>query len=163
MGMFVSILCMVSAALVETRRVDMAKKYHGVKGAPVRLPISVFWLAPQFILLGIADVFTLVGLQEYFYDQGPDGMRSLGIAFYLSVVGVGSFLSTFLITIVEKVTVIGGHESWFTTNPKGLHWDYFYWLLAVLGTLNLCAYVCAARRYTYKNVKPVEESVIAKG
>lgn len=162
-GMFVSILCMVSAALVETRRVDTAKKYHGVKGVPVRLPISVFWLVPQFVLLGIADVFTLVGLQEYFYDQGPDGMRSLGIAFYLSVVGVGSFLSTLLITIVEKVTVIGGHESWFTTNPKGLHWDYFYWLLAVLGTLNLCAYVRAARRYTYKKVKAVEESVTAKG
>eukprot|EP00253_Pinus_taeda_P009956 PITA_09956 len=161
-GMFISILFMVSAALVETRRVDMAKKYHGVVGAPVRLPISVFWLVPQFVLLGIADVFTLVGLQEYFYDQGPDGMRSLGIAFYLSVVGVGNFLSTFLITIVEKVTELRGHESWFTTNPKGLHWDYFYWLLAVLGALNLCVYLYAARSYTYKKVKPVEESIDAK-
>jgi len=162
MGMFISILCMGSAALVETRRVDMAKRYHGSVGAPVRLPISVFWLVPQFALLGIADVFTLVGLQEFFYDQGPDGMRSLGIAFYLSVVGVGSFLSTLLITIVEKVTETGGHESWFTTNPKGLHWDYFYWLLAVLGALNLCVYVYAARKYTYKKVKPVEVNISAK-
>lgn len=163
-GMFISVLCMASAALVETRRVNMAKKYHGlVAGAPVRLPISVFWLVPQFVLLGIADVFTLVGLQEYFYDQGPDGMRSLGIAFYLSVVGVGNFLSTFLITIVEKFSDIGGHESWFGPNPKGYHLDYFYWLLAVLGFFNLCAYVYAARRYTYKKVKPVEEiSINAK-
>ena len=90
--------------------------------------ISVFWLVPQFVLLGIADVFTLVGLQEYFYDQGPDGMRSLGIAFYLSVVWVVYFLNTLLITIVEKVSEIRGHKTWFTPNPKGYHLDYFYWL-----------------------------------
>ncbi|CAL5406594.1 unnamed protein product [Camellia sinensis] len=34
--------------------------------------MSVFWLAPQFIILGIGDGFTLVGLQEYFYDQNKD-------------------------------------------------------------------------------------------
>lgn len=44
--------------------------------------MSVFWLAPQFLIIGVADGFALVGLQEFFYDQVPDSMRSTGIALY---------------------------------------------------------------------------------
>ncbi|THG18418.1 hypothetical protein TEA_023762 [Camellia sinensis var. sinensis] len=37
--------------------------------------MSVFWLAPEVIILGIGDGFTLVGLQEYFYDQVSNSMN----------------------------------------------------------------------------------------
>lgn len=54
---------------------------EGNSADPVSM--SVFWLAPPFMILGTGDAFSLVGLQEYFYDQVPYIMRSLGIAFYL--------------------------------------------------------------------------------
>eukprot|EP01018_Ginkgo_biloba_P034666 Gb_19865 [translate_table: standard] len=152
-GMFVSILCMVTAALTESKRLDVAEK-HGLLDYPkATIPVSVFWLIPQFVLNGIADVFTIVGLQEYFYDQVPDTMRSLGIAFYLSVIGVSSFLSSLLITIVDRATQIGGHQSWFVNNLNRCHLDYFYWLLAFLSAINICIYVYLAHRYIYKKVK----------
>ncbi|KAH9324453.1 hypothetical protein KI387_004631, partial [Taxus chinensis] len=155
-GMFFSILCLISAAMSEAKRLKSAKS-HGLLDTPkTTIPLSVFWLSPQFILLGIADVFTLVGLQEYFYDQVPDSMRSLGSAFYLSVLGVANFLSSFLITITEKATKRGGHESWFVNNPNRCHLDYFYWLLAIFSALNLCLYVYIASIYTYKKVIPIE-------
>lgn len=61
--------------------------------------MSVFWLIPQFVVLGIAEGLTLVGMQEYFYGQVPDTMRSLGIALYLSVLGVSNFIFSLLIKI----------------------------------------------------------------
>uniref|UniRef100_A0A803NCR1 Uncharacterized protein n=1 Tax=Chenopodium quinoa TaxID=63459 RepID=A0A803NCR1_CHEQI len=61
-------------------------------------------------LLCIGDGFSLVGMQEFFYDQVPDSMRSLGMAFYLSILGVGSFLSSFLVIIVDYVTGMQGEE-----------------------------------------------------
>ncbi|KAH9300687.1 hypothetical protein KI387_012270, partial [Taxus chinensis] len=82
--MVFSIICMVSAALIEIKRIHIAKS-HGLLDRPkTTIPLSIFWLAPQFVLIGTANVFTLVGLQEFFYDQVPDSMRSLGISFFQS-------------------------------------------------------------------------------
>ncbi|XP_071700947.1 protein NRT1/ PTR FAMILY 5.6-like [Rutidosis leptorrhynchoides] len=148
-GMTFSITTMIISAIVEKKRLTIVKN-DPLHGSPT---MSVFWLAPQFITIGIADGFTLVGLQEYFYDQVPDSMRSLGIALYLSVIGAGSFLSSFLISIVDQVTTKVSGKSWFATDLNGSRLDYFYLLLAAITTTNLCVYVLVASRYSYKNVQ----------
>ncbi|XVE96948.1 hypothetical protein REPUB_Repub02eG0268200 [Reevesia pubescens] len=147
-GMLFSITTMIIAALVERKRLAAVKKdpTHG------SLSMSVFWLAPQFIIIGAGDGFALVGLQEYFYDQVPDSMRSLGIAFYLSVIGAANFLSSLLITLVDHVTEKGG-KSWFGKDLNSSRLDNFFWLLAIITMANLCVYVFLAKRYSYKNVQ----------
>ncbi|KAL1825584.1 hypothetical protein DCAR_0313757 [Daucus carota subsp. sativus] len=147
-GMTFTFATMVVAALVEKKRLN--RHYNDpINGSQ---SMSVFWLAPQFVIIGLGDGFTLVGLQEYFYDQVPDSMRSLGIGLYLSVLGVSNFLSSFLITIVDQVTERRG-KSWFGKDVNSSRLDYFYWLLAVLTVLNFVAYVAVAQRYSYKNVQ----------
>ncbi|XP_015583811.1 protein NRT1/ PTR FAMILY 5.6-like [Ricinus communis] len=146
-GMVFSVAAMVTSALVERKRLSVVEK-NGAKGS---LTMSVFWLGPQFLIFGIGDGFTIVGLQEYFYDQVPDSMRSLGIAFYLSVIGAANFLSSVLITVVDHVTKKYG-RSWFGKDLNSSRLDNFYWLLAAMGAANLVVYVALARRYSYKNV-----------
>lgn len=116
------------------------------------LSMSVFWLAPQFLIIGFGDGLALVGLQEYFYDQVPDSMRSLGIGLYLSVIGAANFLSSLLITIVDHVTSKSG-KSWFGEDLNSSRLDKFYWLLAAITTLSVFVFVLFAQRYTYKNVQ----------
>ncbi|XP_059628068.1 protein NRT1/ PTR FAMILY 5.6-like [Cornus florida] len=152
-GMIFSILAMTVAALVERKRLSVAEKEVIQGGETGSVSMSVFWLAPQFMLLGVGDAFTLVGLQEYFYDQVPDAMRSLGIAFYLSVMGVGNFLSSFLITLVNHITEKANGSSWFGKDLNTSRIDNFYWLLAAMNGLNICVFVFLARRYSYKNVQ----------
>lgn len=149
-GMLFSVATMIVAALVERKRLNAVEK-DPIKGS---LSMSVFWLAPQFMIIGFGDGFTLVGLQEYFYDQVPDSMRSLGIGLYLSVIGAANFLSSFLITIIDHVTDKTG-KSWFGKDLNTSRLDKFYWLLAAMSALNLCFYVLLARRYSYKNVQKV--------
>eukprot|EP00262_Sarcandra_glabra_P000865 TRINITY_DN10911_c0_g1_i1.p1 TRINITY_DN10911_c0_g1~~TRINITY_DN10911_c0_g1_i1.p1 ORF type:complete len:587 (+),score=54.21 TRINITY_DN10911_c0_g1_i1:81-1841(+) len=146
-GMVFTILGMVTAAMVERKRLNVAQRERTSV-----VSMSVFWLAPQFVIVGVADGFTLVGLQEYFYDQVPDSMRSLGIAVYLSVIGVASFLSSFLITIVDKLTEKSG-RSWFENDLNKSRLDLFYWLLAAINGVNLCAFVYLASKYSYKKVQ----------
>ncbi|KAK9075901.1 hypothetical protein SSX86_004231 [Deinandra increscens subsp. villosa] len=150
-GMVFSVTTMIISAIVEKKRLSL----HG-SGT-----MSVFWLAPQLIIVGIADGFTLVGLQEYFYDQVPDSMRSLGIALYLSVIGAGNFLSSFLITIVDRVTEKVSGTSWFGKDLNSSRLDYFYMLLAVIAALNLGVYVLVTSRYSYKSVQKKAGVVVA--
>lgn len=147
-GMAFPIVTMVVAALVEKKRLTLVEK-DPVNGSN---SMSVFWLAPQFLIIGFGDGFTIVGLQEYFYDQVPDSMRSLGIAFYLSVIGFANFLSSLLITVVDRVTEKAG-KSWLGKDLNSSRLDNFYWLLAAIAAVDLCVYVILARRYSYKNVQ----------
>ncbi|KAL4325432.1 hypothetical protein GQ457_11G011340 [Hibiscus cannabinus] len=113
----------------------------------VTVPMSVWWLAPQYSLYGLSDVFVFVGLQEFFYDQMPKELRSVGIAIYLSVIGVGSFLSSILIYVIEKVS--GDGDGWFADNLNRAHLDYFYWLLAALCAVGLVLYIYSTKSYIY--------------
>ncbi|GLT43802.1 hypothetical protein SLA2020_177330 [Shorea laevis] len=156
LGMIFSILSMVVAALVEMKRLKTVMEEEIIGGRKGPISMSLFWLAPQNLILGIGDGFTLVGLQEYFYDQVPDSMRSLGIAFYLSVIGAGSFLSSFLIIVVDHITEKVAGKSWIGKDVNMSRLDNFFWFLAALSALNLCVYVFLASKYTYKNVERKE-------
>lgn len=148
-GMLLSALSMIIAASVEIKRLKTAQEYGLVDLPKTTVPMSVWWLVPQYVLFGVADVFTMVGLQEFFYDQIPSGLRSIGLSLYLSIFGVGNFLSIFLISAIVKLTSGDGKESWFDDNLNKAHLDYFYWLLAGLSAIGLAAFVYFARTHVY--------------
>ncbi|KAJ1703235.1 hypothetical protein LUZ63_003014 [Rhynchospora breviuscula] len=148
-GLAVSLMTMVVAALVEIKRLKTAHEYGLVDQPEATIPMSVWWVVPQYVLIGIADVFTVVGLQEFFYDQMPDSMRSLGLALYVSVLGIGAFLSSILISCIDKITSTNG-ESWFSNNLNRAHIDYFYWLLAGLTAIEIGLFMYFSRGYVYK-------------
>ncbi|WOK92062.1 hypothetical protein Cni_G00753 [Canna indica] len=98
----------------------------------------------KYILLGISDVFT-VGMQEFFYVEVPTTMRTIGIALYLSVFGVGSFLSAILISVLELVSNASGKQhSWFFDDASEARLDNYYWFLALLSSIRffIFAYLC---------------------
>ena len=94
-------------------------------------------------------MFTVIGLPEFFYDQVPTEFRSVGIALYLSIFGLGSFLSSLLISAIEKATSGDGHDSWFNDNLNRAHLDYYYWVLAGVSAVGLSLYLYFAKSYIY--------------
>ncbi|CAL5425794.1 unnamed protein product [Camellia sinensis] len=112
--------------------------------------MSILWLLSQYVLLGIADVFNAIGLLEFFYDQSPEDMQSLGTTFFTSGIGVGNFLNSFLVTMVDKITGRGGGKSWIGRNLNDCHLDYYYGFLLVISALNLGAFLWASSVYVYK-------------
>ncbi|VAH54902.1 unnamed protein product [Triticum turgidum subsp. durum] len=151
MGMAVSLAAMCVAALVEARRLETARQHELVDDGGATVPMSWAWLVPQYMMVGVADVFVIVGMQEFFYDQMPKELRSLGIALYCSVIGVGGFISGALISLIDRITRSGGGDSWFCDNLNRAHLDYFYWVLAGLSATELVLYIYFARSYVYKD------------
>ncbi|KAF8099546.1 hypothetical protein N665_0242s0030 [Sinapis alba] len=141
-GIALSILAMVVAALVETKRLQTARE-------DISVLMSVWWLVPQYVIYGVADVFTMTGLQEFFYDQVPSELRSVGMALNLGIYGAGNFLSSFMISIIDRVTSQGGQTSWFDNDLNQAHLDYFYWLLACLSFIGFACYLWFAKSYVY--------------
>ncbi|XVE55032.1 hypothetical protein DITRI_Ditri03aG0128600 [Diplodiscus trichospermus] len=148
-GIFLSAICMLVAAVVETERLEIAE-INGVIDVPnATVPMSVWWLVPQYILLGAADVFTRVGLQEFFYDQISNELKSVGLALHLSVFGVGNFLSSILVFVVEKATGAGDQGGWLSDNLNQAHLNYFYCLLVGINVVGLGAFLFFAKSYVY--------------
>lgn len=149
-GMFLSVICMIVAGIVEMKRLETARELGLVDKPEATIPISFWWLVPQYLLVGMADLFTTIGLQEFFYDQVPKDMKSAGLSLYLSIIGIGNLLSSFLISILEKTTGGDGQDSWFSDNLNRAHLDYFYFLFAGLSTVALVLYLYFAKSYIYR-------------
>ena len=147
-GLAVSILAMVAAAMVEIKRLQLVKQEDLVGPAP----LSILWQIPQYFLVGAAEVFTFIGQLEFFYDQSPDAMRSLCSAYALLTTALGNYLSSFIVTVVAAVSGggSGSDGGWIPDNLNEGHLDYFFWLLAGLSFLNLMVYLVCAAKYQYK-------------
>nr|POE46591.1 protein nrt1/ ptr family 5.2 [Quercus suber] len=85
-----------------------------------------------FVLKGTADAFLEVAKIEFFYDQAPESMKSLGTSYSLTTLGIGNFLSSFLLSTVSHITKEHGHQGWILNDLNASHLDYYYAFFACL-------------------------------
>ncbi|RCV45733.1 hypothetical protein SETIT_9G476800v2 [Setaria italica] len=144
-GLILSMLSMVSAALVESNRVHIAEA-EGLVHQKVAVPMSILWQGPQYFLIGAGEVFSKIGLNGFFYGESSDAMRSLCLAFSLANISAGSYLSSFIISLVPAFKARGGNPGWIPDNLNEVDLDRFYWMMTGLCSLNLLAFVFCAMR-----------------
>ncbi|KAF3448369.1 hypothetical protein FNV43_RR09082 [Rhamnella rubrinervis] len=156
-GLLFSIFAMVSAALTELKRLHVARS-HGLTDNPSAvIPLSVFWLVPQFLFVGSGEAFTYIGQLDFFLRECPKGMKTMSTGLFLSTLSLGFFLSSLLVTVVHKVT--RDKKPWLADNlNQGKLYD-FYWLLAILSGLNFLVYLASAKWYVYKDKRLAEEGI----
>ncbi|XP_073041584.1 protein NRT1/ PTR FAMILY 4.3-like [Primulina eburnea] len=137
-GLFFATFSMVSAAITEKKRRDSDRT------------ISIFWITPQFLIFGISEMFTAVGLVEFFYKQSVKGMQTFLTATTYCSYSFGFYLSSILVSLVNKVTSHGSSGSgWLSDNDLNKdRLDLFYWLLAGLSFINFFHYLFWARWYS---------------
>ncbi|KAL8196508.1 hypothetical protein R6Q57_024803 [Mikania cordata] len=154
-GIVFSILSMIVAAMVEKKRRDSAT-YHNRPGGLA--PMSVMWLAPQLILMAFTESFSVLGQLELYYKEFPDNMKSIGNAMFFVTAGCANYVSSALVTTVHKVTGKHGRLDWLTADINAGRVDYFYYVIAGLGVLNLGYYLLVASQYRYReNIQDIEE------
>ncbi|KAG2306522.1 hypothetical protein Bca52824_026270 [Brassica carinata] len=137
-GLVLSMGAMAVAAVIENARRE-AQVTNGYK-------ISAFWLIPQYFLVGAGEAFAYVGQLEFFIREAPERMKSMSTGLFLSTISMGFFVSSLLVSLVDKVT----HKSWLRSNLNKARLNYFYWLLVVLGAFNFLVFIVFAMKHQYK-------------
>ncbi|XP_058220382.1 protein NRT1/ PTR FAMILY 6.4 isoform X2 [Rhododendron vialii] len=137
-GLIFSAVAMVASALIEKHRREMAVNQN--------TQISAFWLVPQFFLVGAGEAFAYVGQLEFFIREAPEKMKSMSTGFFLSTLSMGYFVSSLLVSLVDKVT----KGNWLRSNLDEAKLDNFYWILAVLVVLNFLVFLAFAAKHQYK-------------
>lgn len=150
-GFAISTLATLVAGFVEIKRKHYAMQALTIPGHG---PLSFMWLVPQYGLHGMAEAFMSIGHLEFFYDQAPESMRSTATALFWTSISLGNYLSTFLVTVVHRVTARKDGSNWLPDDDinKG-KLEYFYWLITGLQVLNFVYYVLCAKFYTFKPVQ----------
>ncbi|XP_022964063.1 protein NRT1/ PTR FAMILY 5.2-like [Cucurbita moschata] len=148
-GIVIHALIMFVSCLVERRRLAAARE-HGVVESGDQVPLSIFILLPQFILMGIANVFMEVSKVEFFYNQAPESMKSLGASYSSTSIGVGNFLSSVLLKSVSNISSCHGGKGWIINNLNTSHLDYYYAFFAILNCLNFIFFLVVSKYYVYK-------------
>ncbi|OIV97390.1 hypothetical protein TanjilG_17574 [Lupinus angustifolius] len=153
-GFVVNILATLVAAQVEVKRKLVAAKYHLLDDPKAIIPISVFWLVPQYCLHGVAEVFMMVGHLEFLFEQSPESMRSTATALNSLTSGIGNYLGTLLVALVHKYT--GKERNWLPDrNLNRGRLENYYWLASGIQVINLIYYLICAHYYTYKSIEEI--------
>ncbi|KAH9322544.1 hypothetical protein KI387_017183, partial [Taxus chinensis] len=152
-GLGLSSIAMAAAAITEMKRLKVAKD-HGLWDKPhSTVPMSVFYLIPQFFLVGAGEAFVYTGQLDFFIRESPDGMKTMSTGLFLSTIALGFFLSSLLVSVVNHVTKTESRQGWLSNNLNRGRLDNFYWLVSFLSLVNLIIYLIFARWYTYKETR----------
>jgi peptide/histidine transporter 3/4 len=155
-----AILVMLSAILVERKRVQSIKAhfthrdYDALSRGDKTVPMTVFWLFPQYALLGFVDYLIGVAQLNFFHHETPESMRSIATSLYLVTISFGYFIFTALTRTVNartyKASAKGGWVGGNQIFQGGL--EKFYGLFAVIVGLNFIAFLVAAAKFQPKVV-----------
>lgn len=140
---------MVAASIAEVKRLSVAKSHSA--NATTTLPLSVFILIPQFFLVGAGEGFIYSGQLDFFITQAPKGMKTMSTGLFLTTLSLGFFLSSLLVSIVEKLTKRGGGSGWVGHSINRGRLDCFYGLLAILSFIDFGIYLLCAKWYKPQN------------
>ncbi|CAA7020306.1 unnamed protein product [Microthlaspi erraticum] len=137
-GQVFTILSMVISAVVEAKRLQTVGNEH---------PMSVLWLFPPLILVGIAEAFHLPANVELFYGEFPESLRNTAASLTSLVMGISYYLGTALINLIQRTT------AWLPNDINHGRVDIVYWVLVIGGVLNFGYFLVCSWVYTYKNLK----------
>ncbi|KAK8604162.1 hypothetical protein V6N13_096621 [Hibiscus sabdariffa] len=152
-GIFISVFTMLISAMVEIHRrsIALTKPTLGVvprKGAVSSMSASI--LIPQFILGGLTEAFASIGLIEFYYKQFPENMKSIGGSLFYCGMAASNYFSSLLILVVHRTTDGTATGNWIPEDLNKGRLDYYYYMIAGLGILNMAYFLLCARWYKYR-------------
>ncbi|KAI7982427.1 Protein NRT1/ PTR FAMILY 2.6 [Camellia lanceoleosa] len=95
-GHVLCVLSMALSAIVESKRLKIARSHNLQDQSVLIVPMSAFWLVPQLALAGIGEAFHFPGNTALFYQEFPASLKSTSTAMVAMFIGIAYYVSTAL-------------------------------------------------------------------
>lgn len=115
---------------------------------PQMSSISIFWQIPQFVLVGVSEIFAMITSLEFFYAEAPLSMRSVSQALNLFTNAIGSWLTIPLTLLVNS----NPNNKWITDNIDNGHLEWYFFLLAGIMAITYVIYCHICNGFEYADV-----------
>ncbi|XP_027070425.1 protein NRT1/ PTR FAMILY 2.7 [Coffea arabica] len=149
-GHLLDIVGLAVLALVEAKRLKIAR-LHDLQGQDnAVVPMSVFWLVPPLAIAGIGEAFFFPGQIDFYYQEFPASLKSTSTAAVALYMGIAYYLGNAVIDLVRRT------RGWLPDDLNKGRLDNVYWLVCVLAGLNFCYYLVCSYFYKYQNVETVK-------
>ncbi|XP_036283270.1 solute carrier family 15 member 3 [Pipistrellus kuhlii] len=151
LGMCFSFASVLVAGFLEMKRLEYIHHNQTVSqqiGDSVyyAAPLSVWWQTPQYLLIGVSEMFASIPGLEFAYSEAPRSMQGAIMGIFFSLSGVGSLLGSGLVALLSLP------RGWLHCpedqgNINNCRMDRYFFLLAGIQVAAALLFVWISRRY----------------
>ncbi|KAK4433427.1 protein NRT1/ PTR FAMILY 5.5 [Sesamum alatum] len=117
-----------------------------------RIPMSLFWMVPQYVLLVVVDSFLEQNVKLLFQHMIPTSSLLYLVCSLEWRPGSESWAG-FSVFVVGKLSERGGKFNWFQFTLYRSHLDNYYWTLAALSAASLVFYILLSSCYKERQME----------
>ncbi|KAH9615350.1 hypothetical protein KSS87_005735 [Heliosperma pusillum] len=146
-GLLCAFASVLLSGIVESIRRHRAIS-EGFENNPLAvIRMSAMWTLLHSVFFGLAEALYAISQFELFYTELPKDMLSIAGSIYGLSSTFGNLLATLILNLTNSITKRGGKDGWIANNVNKGHYDYYYYMIAILNLLNLVLYIFVSWAY----------------
>nr|XP_020743785.1 solute carrier family 15 member 3 [Odocoileus virginianus texanus] len=151
LGMFFGFTSVIVAGILEMKRLEYINHNQTVSQQIGRdtyyaAPLSIWWQTPQYLLIGISEIFASIAGLEFAYSEAPRSMQGAMMGIFFCLSGVGSLLGS---SLVGLLSLPGGwlYSPEDNGNINKYRMDLYFFLLAGIQAAAAVLFIMITGRY----------------